>query len=314
MALPVGARSFLDVVDRHWNARSMATPWEVRVLRLDDGRDLAFAEYGDPDGAVVFGFHGTPGSHTQFEPAASAAADVGVRLVVPDRPGYGHSTYDPHRALVDWPDDVRSIATALGTERFGVVGVSGGGPHAVVCAHALGDVLTGCALVGSPSPAASDLNATAMPFNRVVFTLARRAPWLLPVPLGALALAGRRLSEERIRTQMSSRLPEADARIMARPEVSDALFAEMRRKHPTATKASAQDFALFGAPWGFSLGGIDTPVDIWHGTEDVNVPFANAEHLAAHIAGSTLHVLAGEGHLFMYERASEILGGLTRSS
>lgn len=281
---------------------------EVQVLRLDDGRDLAFAEYGDPEGAVVFGFHGTPGSHTQFAPAAGAAADVGVRLIVPDRPGYGHSTYDPQRALVDWPGDVMSIASFLEAERFGVVGVSGGGPHAVACAHALGDVLTGCALVGSPSPVAGDLNATAMPFNRLVFRLAPRAPWLLRVPLGALSFVGRHVSEDRVRTQMMSQLPEADARIMAQPEVSSALYEDLRQKHPTATKASVQDFALFTAPWGFDLDRIDTPVDIWHGTDDVNVPVANAEYLAAHIAGSELHILAGEGHLFMYERAAQILG------
>lgn len=292
----------------------MPTRWEVSVLRLDDGRDLAFAEYGDPGGPVVFGFHGTPGSHTQFAPAGRAAADIGVRLIVPDRPGYGHSTYDPHRSLLDWPGDVRSIAAALGAERYGVIGVSGGGPHAVVCAHALGDVLTGCALVGSPSPGAAEVHADAMPFNRAVFMLARRAPWLLRVPLGALSFAGRHLSEDRIRTQMLSQLPEADARIMAQPEVSDALFADLRRKHPTATKASAQDFALFGAPWGFDLEQIDTPVDIWHGTQDVNVPVANAHYLAAHIPGSELHVLDGEGHLFMYERATEILGRLRQSS
>ena len=292
----------------------MTSRWEVRVLRLDDGRDVAFADYGDPDGEVVFGFHGTPGSHTQFAPASAAAGQVGVRLIVPDRPGYGHSTYDPHRTLTDWPDDVRAIASALGAERFGVVGVSGGGPHAVACAAALADVLTGCALVGSPSPMPPDQLADAasrpMPFNRLVFMLARRAPVLLPIPLGALSIAGRRLSEDRLRAQMTSQLPAADARIMARPEIADALFADLRRKHPTATKASAQDFALFAAPWGFELADIATTVDIWHGTDDVNVPVAHAQYLAGHIPGSRLHILDGEAHMFIYDRMAEVLATL----
>jgi len=310
----IAGGSDLDGRDGGCEARPMSPRWEVRVLRLDDGRDLAFADYGDPDGDVVFGFHGTPGSHGQFAPASAAAVEAGVRLIVPDRPGYGHSTYDPDRTLAGWPDDVRAIADALGVERFGVIGVSGGGPHAVACASALADVLTGCAVVGSPSPMPPDQSADAasrpMPFNRFVFMLARRAPILLPIPLGALSIAGRRLPEDRLRAQMTAQLPAADARIMARPEIADAMFADLRRKHPTATKASAQDFALFAAPWGFELAGIETTVDIWHGTDDVNVPVANAHYLADHIPGSRLHVLDGEAHMFVYDRMAEVLATL----
>jgi len=81
------------------------------LLALPDGRSLAYAEFGDPDGRPVLFFHATPG----------------VRLIAPDRPGVGRSTPQPHRRLLDWPDDVRHLADALGLERFAVVGFSNGG-------------------------------------------------------------------------------------------------------------------------------------------------------------------------------------------
>ena len=55
---------------------------------------------------------------------------AGVRFIAPDRPGYGASTYAPKRTLPDLAEDVRELADHLGLERFGVVGLSGGGPHA----------------------------------------------------------------------------------------------------------------------------------------------------------------------------------------
>ena len=62
----------------------------------------------------------------------------GVRLISPDRPGMGLSTYQPGRRLVDWPADVAHLTEALGIERFAVMGWSAGGPYAAVCAARIG--------------------------------------------------------------------------------------------------------------------------------------------------------------------------------
>jgi pimeloyl-ACP methyl ester carboxylesterase len=286
----------------------MAARLELKVLRLDDGRDLAFAEYGDPSGPTVFAFHGTPGSHAQAAPMQQAAVDAGVRLIVPDRPGYGHSTFAKSRKLIDWPDDVTSIADALGVGRFGVVGISGGGPHAAVCAHALGERLTGCAIVSGVGPLAGPDDAEGMmPLNRMLALLARRAPFLLRAPFAAMGLAGRLLPEERLIEQFTSVMPPADVEILARPEIRDSLFADMTTRHPTRATAAAQDFALFARPWGFGLADIEVPVAVWQGDEDVNVPFAHGRRYADSIPGASLNAIAGAGHMLFVDQAPEIL-------
>ena len=67
---------------------------------------------------------------------------TGVRLISPDRPGMGRSTYQPGRRLLDWPADVAHLTEALGIEQFAVMGWSAGGPYAAVCAAKMGGRVT----------------------------------------------------------------------------------------------------------------------------------------------------------------------------
>ncbi|MGH2898955.1 MAG: alpha/beta fold hydrolase, partial [Solirubrobacteraceae bacterium] len=87
----------------------MAATREATVVRLDGGRELTFTELGDPNGTPVFGFHGTPGSYRLFDVLDEDARRLGLRLIAPDRPGYGHSDYVPDRRLLDWPRDVVAL-------------------------------------------------------------------------------------------------------------------------------------------------------------------------------------------------------------
>src|SRR5215510_1581231 len=108
---------------------------DYRELRLRDGRTLAYAEYGRPDGQPIIYCHGSPSSRVEgdlfFDPAA--LADLAVRIIVPDRPGMGRSDFQPGRRIVDWPGDIEQLAVALNLESFTVIGESGGSPYATAC-------------------------------------------------------------------------------------------------------------------------------------------------------------------------------------
>ena len=101
---------------------------------LPKGRRLGYAEYGDPSGAVVLWFHGTPGARRQFPLLGRRAANkLGLRVVVVERPGSGLSDPHPYAAVADLATDMADVADALGAQRLGVVGLSGGGPYALAC-------------------------------------------------------------------------------------------------------------------------------------------------------------------------------------
>ena len=69
----------------------------VATVRLPDGRALAFQEFGDPAGFPVLNRHGGLMCRLDVEPAAATAAELGLRIVSPDRPGVGRSDRRPGR-------------------------------------------------------------------------------------------------------------------------------------------------------------------------------------------------------------------------
>src|SRR3954451_16360237 len=109
----------------------MATVAErLRLVTAPDGREIAFAVWGDPAGFPVLRLHGTPGCRLMRWPDEEVYGSLGACYVTHDRAGYGRSSRRRGRRVVDDVDDVRLIADELGFERFGVSGGAGGGPHA----------------------------------------------------------------------------------------------------------------------------------------------------------------------------------------
>ena len=84
-------------------------------------------------GLPLFYIHGLPASRLEGKLIEAAALGNGIRVIAPDRPGYGISDFQPGRRLLDWPCDVKALADRLSINRFMVLGVSGGGPYALAC-------------------------------------------------------------------------------------------------------------------------------------------------------------------------------------
>jgi pimeloyl-ACP methyl ester carboxylesterase len=280
---------------------------DIRIMQLPDGRELAWLEVGKPKGPVVFAFHGTPGSHRQVAGLADAVTAAGVRLIAPDRPGYGHSTFHKGRTLVDWTNDVSALADHIGVSTFSVVGVSGGGPHASVCARYLPDRVTAAGLVSGVGPLDGARSSEGMMgLNKALSALSRRSMYLVYPMFGAQTAFTRRWPEALLQ-RADKMLPAADVAVMQRPEVMEMFVEDSRRASPTSAMAAAQDFTLFARDWGFRLEDIQVPVHVWHGDADRNVPFAHGQQQAERIPGAVFHECPGEAHLLVVDHLSEIL-------
>ena len=106
------------------------------ILRLENG-DLAFQEYGDPRGRPVVFCHGWPSSRTMAELTDSAARELGIRIISPDRPGISRSDFQLERRLLDWPPVLRALVDHLGLDQFRVLALSGGAAYAYASAWGL---------------------------------------------------------------------------------------------------------------------------------------------------------------------------------
>ena len=117
------------------------------TIRLADGRVLGYREYGDLEGQPLLFFHGMPGSRVEARMGDSAARALGIRIIAPDRPGYGLSDFKRNRTSLDWPSDIVELSEAMGLDRFGVVGVSGGGAYVAACARQIPDRLNAAGII-----------------------------------------------------------------------------------------------------------------------------------------------------------------------
>ena len=281
-------------------------------MTLADGRALAWAEFGDPDGDVVLWCHGTPGARHQIPPDAPAhALATGVRIVTPDRPGVGGSHPDPTRDLVSWAGDVDQLLDHLGVPRAAVAGLSGGGPHVLALAHELPDRTSAGALLGGMVPLVGpDAPHSTPELLPLLMGMAHR----LRGAVGALMTTVLRPLTpevgERVMDVALTVLPESDRAVLGSPGFRAMFVADLYEASRQQFRAQSQDVSAFGRGWGFSPRDITVPIRSWHGSADALVPLAHAAHLTALIPGAELEVFQGEGHFAGYARAPEVLDWL----
>lgn len=268
-------------------------------LLLPDGRRLGYRVLGDPEGKPFFFFHGTPGSRFVLVEAEALVQIPGITIILPERPGYGISDPQPDRTLLDWPLDVAALADHLGLERFAVGGGSGGGPHALACAHQLGDRITVTLLLSSPSPANISGATKGMAMgNRLGLFLGRYAPWAYGFLIGSYQKKFKE-DPDAVLDAMAAQMGKSDQKLLCDLEFRAAVLLDMNEAYRQGVQAHFKDgnLGMTSRGWGFDLREIKVPVRLWWGEEDTLVTRAMAEHLAAVIPGAQLHVVAGAGHL-----------------
>jgi pimeloyl-ACP methyl ester carboxylesterase len=279
------------------------------TLRLRDGRELAYAEYGDPDGRPLMLFHGNPSSRLSWGLIPDSPFRPCLRLIAPDRPGFGRSDFQPGRQLLDWPNDVCELADALALNRFAVLGVSGGGPATLACAWKIPERLTAAGVVSSPCPTdVSGVTEKRSRTNRTLFFLTQHAPPLVRLNMAFLAYLARR---DRLVERLVYKMANVDKAIVERPEIREYLamgFAEALRQ---GGAGSAHELVInHGRPWGFALEDIHIGVHSRQGEEDPSVPPAMGRYLAQTIPNCKATFIPGAGHLWIVDHVGEVLDAL----
>lgn len=279
---------------------------------LADGRRLAYAEYADAGGSPVLLFHGLPGSRLSWGLLPGSQFPPDLRIIAPDRPGYGLSDAKPGRTLLEWANDVEALADALELERFAVLGVSGGGPGALACAFRMPERLTSVGVVSSAAPTdAPGVFRGMSRTNRFFMKLAWRWPWLSAVNTRLLTSVIRRNPLRYIDT-MKVKVHDVDKSVLALPGIRAMLAADFAEALRTGAQGMIDDMdANHGRPWGFSLQEIETRVFLWTCELDRSVPPAMGDYLARMIPDCEATLVADAGHLWVLLHLREVLEVVT---
>lgn len=281
----------------------MLKPRADRTITLPDSRRLAYAEWGDPEGHPVLFFHGTPSGRLFHHPDPGALDGLGVRWITVDRPGYGGSDYLPRRTLLGWAEDVAVLTERLSVERCSIVGLSGGGPHALACAYALPARVARTAVVSGVGRMTPEGLRQMHLERRVGVWLARRAPGLVA---GLIRLVG---DPRRVVDQYAKVVAQCptDRAILERSEVREMLTAGWADANRQGVRAFAADSRVFALPWGFDVAEIRGTVRFWHGSADESIPLSMAQDLADAIPGATLEIVPGAGHFLFFDHFRQIV-------
>jgi pimeloyl-ACP methyl ester carboxylesterase len=276
------------------------------VLNLADGRELGYATYGPEDAPPVVYCHGFPANRLEFRLIQSVLErrGVGSRVVVLDRPGYGKSSFQPKRALLDWPKDVEAAADQLGLGTFSVVGVSGGGPYALACGYSLPDRVdrVGVAVGIAPREATGMEKAASIDGPSANPTLRR-------VQFAMAAFAFRKGQEDRFVDQTVATMSDVDGDALGDPEVRQWFIDMTREALVQGGRAAAHEAGLYRRSWGFDPAQVKVATDLWYGELDKTVPASAGRWLADRMPTAEIMVWPQHGHLswMVSDQAAEVI-------
>ncbi len=264
----------------------------TETLRLADGRRLAWEEAGDPHGTPIVYCHGVPGSRLQrrvfFRDDELRRARV--RMITPDRPGFGRSDYQPRRRISDWPRDVAALVERLDLQRLAVLGFSGGTPYALALAASRLPV----AAVGLVNGDAPPRRVAGVPPG-LPATAARR-PRLTALALRGLRFAARIAPAFTIRRGLAM-LSEPDREAVADATTQRRFLEMLKSTLRQGPRGPLLDLELANREWGLRLPHARIPVQIWHGEADPDSPLAIARFFEHVLPSTQVRTFPEEGHV-----------------
>ena len=274
----------------------MQTNRDNQTIQLLDGRTLGYAEYGSADGASVFYFTGGNSSRFEGKWFENAAIKKHIRLIVPDRPGFGLSTFQPNRQLLDWPNDVLELANTLSISSFSVFGLSGGGPHVLATAYKIPEKITKVAIVSGTAPPEMSNKFNGMwPPVKIIFLTAKNMPMINLFLLKQMS--GFYSNEEQMMKRMKQALPHPDVELIDRkPEIIKIFVGATKEAHRNGIRGDAWEWHLYVNDWGFKISDINHEVNLWYGLHDQQVPIGMGRYLASVLPKASLIEVEDGGH------------------
>jgi pimeloyl-ACP methyl ester carboxylesterase len=278
-------------------AALVATPPDVVVPVPGTDRVVAADLLGATGDPAVLLVHGTPDSRLARHPDPNATTSAGVRMVAVDRPGFGHSTFDPDATPDSFGHDLVALLDRLALADVAVVAWSAGALWALGLAAVAPTRVRSVTIIGGLAPFEAfddpEVWAAAGEARRGMVETARDlgaavaaemiGPMLVPDPATPDAAV-----EHRIEHGSDDLAALAGADVQMAAATLDAVR--------LGTDGVVRDVTVQLGRSGLDLAAIDTPVHLVTGDRDTTCPPAFAHWFAAHLPAATVTIVPDAGH------------------
>lgn len=277
-------------------------PVSVSVPTL--GVETRAWQYGADDGPTAILVHGFRGDHHGLEgiAIALAAALPGVRIVVPDLPGFGETPAIPNRThdIELYGEWLRAFAQAVAPEGFTILG------------HSFGSLVVSAALAGGLAPRRTILinpiSAPALEGPQAVMTKLAigyyRAADLLP-ERAARALLGNPLIV-RVMSKVMAKTRDRELRAWIHSQHAQyfSVFADPATLLQAFRASVSHTVPEFAA-------GFLAPTLVIAGEKDDITPLAKQLELEHRLPDARLRIIPGTGHLVHYEAVGDAVAHIS---
>jgi pimeloyl-ACP methyl ester carboxylesterase len=279
-------------------------------ITLTDSRKLCYAAYGDAAGKPVIYFHGMPACRLEAAMLDQAASKLGLRVLAPDRPGFGQSSFQPGRRITDSIDDIRQLADQLQLEHFYTLGLSGGCPYALACSWGLPERIIKTTIVSGLGEFAHSRYASDMAvFANMTLQATTRFPQTIQSIYRTVVASLVKGNMALLHRLLGSHNCKPDQAVWENAEVAALFDASLREAFAQGGRGPAYELTRISTPWGFRVEEIRIPVKFWHGEQDRTVPVGMSREIHQRISGSELEIFPEEGHFSLpIRRMERILG------
>jgi pimeloyl-ACP methyl ester carboxylesterase len=255
--------------------------------------------------------HSLPGARLVPPFAEEVLEEIGVRLLVPERPGFGFSEFTPGRTITDAAHDVLAVADFLDLSTFRVFGVSSGCAYVLACCVEFPDRIDGAGIASGITEAdEAGILHDAIPAP--LHFLARRSRLVSHV-LHSLLVLGMKKAPERAIQALGETLSPADRKVLERPVGAQYVIDISLESARYGVRGWVYDDWLLNRPWGFAYDGISpqVPIKLWWGGADQTAPIEHGRVLARQIPHATFREYEECGHFgLMFDYVGALLAEL----
>lgn len=305
------------------------------IFYLKDGRRLSYIEHpktkslpnkratdssyqSHSEQQTIILLHNLMGSGLELPPVANQILDKeNIRVIVPERPGYGDSDSHSNRSHRDWVDDIRQLLDHLQIDKVKVLAHSIGGVYALAMAEFIPERIERVGMVNAMTRKEDLLSCQKVPtlisaINRSL----KFAPFLIE-PILKMAI-GKDIEHfysqqlNYIRPTVEGRA--ADINLLKTSLYRNYAIANLKRSVKQGVNIWAEELKLSFAETDFSITNTKTEYLFWHGEHDDVIPIEAAERLAGSVNTTRFNRMDCETHFLFARQITKVIKELVATN